>query len=445
MVSWRKKGEVRDMDEKTTNKMKLKESFLKYGVLYFVVGAGLILVYYCINHVSVLASGLAKINDILMPFYLGIIMAYLMCPLYNATVRWIYRVKKERSAAPLRELRLAKFLATIVAVLTILGIVVGFFALIGPDLWESVTGLVLGIPEATAKVQNWINAHIVENPALVDLLEDKLENISTMAIEWAQEKLLPGAGAILSGVVGTLSMVADFFVALIICIYILNSKEAFSAQGKKLVLAVCKPQKAEKIFTFGKICNETFGGFINGKIIDSIIIGILCFIAMSALKLPMAILISVVVGVTNIIPFFGPFIGAIPSILILLIVEPIAALKFAIMVLVLQQLDGNVIGPKILGKTTKLASFWVMFAIIVGGGLFGLPGMILGVPVFAVIYAYTSGAINSKLREKEMPTDTLVYEDFSKYRIDKEEVFGKERIEAARRVGEHDTKPAQRE
>ena len=369
MVSWRKKGEVRDMDEKTTNKMKLKESFLKYGVLYFVVGAGLILVYYCINHVSVLASGLAKINDILMPFYLGIIMAYLMCPLYNATVRWIYRVKKERSAAPLRELRLAKFLATIVAVLAILGIVVGFFALIGPDLWESVTGLVLGIPEATAKVQNWINAHIVENPALVDLLEDKLENISTMAIEWAQEKLLPGAGAILSGVVGTLSMVADFFVALIICIYILNSKEAFSAQGKKLVLAVCKPQKAEKIFTFGKICNETFGGFINGKIIDSIIIGILCFIAMSALKLPMAILISVVVGVTNIIPFFGPFIGAIPSILILLIVEPIAALKFAIMVLVLQQLDGNVIGPKILGKTTKLASFWVMFAIIVGGGL----------------------------------------------------------------------------
>ena len=159
----------------------------------------------------------------------------------------------------------------------------------------------------------------------------------------------------------------------------------------------------------------------------------------------MAILISVVVGVTNIIPFFGPFIGAIPSILILLIVEPIAALKFAIMVLVLQQLDGNVIGPKILGKTTKLASFWVMFAIIVGGGLFGLPGMILGVPVFAIIYAYTSGAINSKLCEKEMPTDTLVYEDFSKYHIDKEEIFGKERFEAARRLGERDTKPAQRE
>lgn len=433
------------MDEKTTNKLKLKESFLKHGLLYFLVGVALIVTYYCVNHVAVIASGVAKINDILMPFYMGIIMAYLMCPLYNATVRGIYRAKKGRSKTPVKELRLAKFFATIVAVAAILGIVTGFFALIGPDLWDSVTGLVLGIPDATAKVQTWINNHIVENPALVDLLEDKLENISTMAIDWAQQKLLPGASAILSGVVGTLSMVADFFVALIICIYILNSKEIFSAQSKKLVLAVCKPQKAEKIFTFGKICNETFGGFINGKIIDSIIIGILCFFAMTVLKLPMAILISVVVGVTNIIPFFGPFIGAIPSILILLIVEPIAALKFAIMVLVLQQLDGNVIGPKILGKTTKLASFWVMFAIIVGGGLFGLPGMILGVPVFAIIYAYTSGAINSKLREKEMPTDTLVYEDFSKYHIDKEEIFGKERFEAARRLGERDTKSAQRE
>ena len=445
MVSWRRKGDKCDMDEKTTNKLKLKESFLKHGLLYFLVGVALIVTYYCVNHVAVIASGVAKINDILMPFYMGIIMAYLMCPLYNATVRGIYRAKKGRSKTPVKELRLAKFFATIVAVAAILGIVTGFFALIGPDLWDSVTGLVLGIPDATAKVQDWINNHIVENPALVDLLEDKLENISTMAIDWAQQKLLPGASAILSGVVGTLSVVADFFVALIICIYILNSKEIFSAQSKKLVLAVCKPQKAEKIFTFGKICNETFGGFINGKIIDSIIIGILCFFAMTVLKLPMAILISVVVGVTNIIPFFGPFIGAIPSILILLIVEPIAALKFAIMVLVLQQLDGNVIGPKILGKTTKLASFWVMFAIIVGGGLFGLPGMILGVPVFAIIYAYTSGAINSKLHEKEMPTDTLVYEDFSKYHIDKEEIFGKERFEAARRLGERDTKPAQRE
>ena len=432
------------MDEKNTNKLKIKESFLKHGVLYFTVGLGLIVAYYCINHVPVIAAGVSKINNILMPFYLGIIMAYLMCPLYNSIVRLLYGASRSGNAQKAqRTLKLAKVIATIAAIAVILGVVSGFFVLIGPDLWDSVTGLVLGIPDAVDKVQTWITEHISENPGLVSLLQNKLDNLSNLAIEWAQQKLLPGAGAILSGVVGTLSMVVNFFVALIICVYILNSKEIFMAQGKKLALAVCKPERAGKLFRLGRICNETFGGFINGKIIDSIIIGILCFFAMSLLKLPMAVLISVVVGVTNIIPFFGPFIGAVPSLLILLIVEPIAALKFGIMVLVLQQLDGNVIGPKILGKTTKLASFWVMFAIIVGGGLFGLPGMILGVPVFAVLYAYTSDAINNRLREKDLPTDTVVYEDFGKYHIDKEELFGKERFGSALRSGADDTETAQ--
>ena len=213
-----------------------------------------------------------------------------------------------------------------------------------------------------------------------------------------------------------------------ICVYILNSKEKFIAQGQKLILAVFKKERADQIFELGRLSNQTFGGFINGKILDSIIIGIICFIMMNILKLPMAILISVIVGLTNIIPFFGPFIGMVPSALILLIIEPVAALKFIIMVLVLQQIDGNIIGPKILGKTTKLASFWVMFAIIVGGGLFGFPGMILGVPFFAIVYTYISRAINRRLEEKKLETDTLLYEDFSKYDINKEDIFGKERI-----------------
>ena len=223
-------------------------------------------------------------------------------------------------------------------------------------------------------------------------------------------------------------MVFDFFVALIICVYVLNSKEIFIAQSRKLILAVFKTERAEKIFELGRLTNETFGGFINGKIIDSMIIGIICFIAMNLLGLPLPMLVSVVVGVTNIIPFFGPFIGAVPSGIILLIIEPMSAVKFAVMVLVLQQVDGNIIGPKILGKSTKLASFWVMFAIIVSGGLFGFVGMVLGVPVFAVLYTYIRRAVNGRLREKAMPTDTLLYEDFGKYNIEKEDLFGKERF-----------------
>ena len=260
------------------------------------------------------------------------------------------------------------------------------------------------------------------------ILQGKLANLSDTIILWAQNNVLPGAEAILTGVMGTLGTMVDIFVALVICVYILNSKEIFVAQSRKLILAVFKTERAEKIFELGKISNQTFGGFINGKIIDSAIIGILCFIAMTVLNIPMTMLISVVIGVTNIIPFFGPFIGAIPSIIILLIVEPIAAIKFGIMVLILQQLDGNIIGPKILGKTTKLASFWVMFAIIVGGGLFGFPGMILGVPVFAILYTYISRGVNNRLKEKQLVTSTLMYEDFSKYNVDKEDVFSENRV-----------------
>lgn len=210
------------------------------------MGVALIVTYYCVNHVAVIASGVAKINDILMPFYMGIIMAYLMCPLYNATVRGIYRAKKGRSKTPVKELRLAKFFATIVAVAAILGIVTGFFCADRAGSLGQCDRAGARHSRRDREGTDWINNHIVENPALVDLLEDKLEDVSTMAIDWAQQKLLPGATAILSGVVGTLSVVADFFVALIICIYILNSKETFSAQSKKLVLAVCKPQKAGK-------------------------------------------------------------------------------------------------------------------------------------------------------------------------------------------------------
>ena len=300
-----------------------------------------------------------------------------------------------------------------------------------PDLWESIMGLIANLPDTVTKVSNWVQLNLDENPQLAAFLGDKLDSIYDTAISWAQTKLVPNVEAILSnvsvGVIGTFGVIIDVFVALIICVYILNSKEIFVAQTKKMILALFKPQRAENIFELGRITNETFGGFINGKIIDSIIIGIICFIAMTLLKLPLTMLISVVIGVTNVIPFFGPFIGAIPSIIILLLIDPVAALKFAIMVLALQQLDGNIIGPKILGKSTNLASFWVMFAIIVAGGLFGFVGMVLGVPVFAVVYTYIRRGINNRLAEKELPTDTLLYEDFSKYKLedfDKEAVFG---------------------
>ena len=413
------------MNEK---KIKLKNKHIQQAVMMILVGVTLILAYYVVNHMPVVRAELAKLNDILMPFYIGIIMAYLLCPIYNASVRLAYRLNKGRFRKPRRDFQFARFFGTLIALAFLILVIAGLLVMVIPDLWDSIMGLAMSAPEMAARAQEWLQEHVDENPEVSMILQGKLANISDNIILWAQDKVLPGAEAILTGVMGTLGTMVDIFVALVICVYILNSKEIFVAQSRKLILAVFKKERAEKIFELGRISNQTFGGFINGKIIDSAIIGVLCFIAMTMLKIPMTMLISVVIGVTNIIPFFGPFIGAIPSIIILLIVEPIAAIKFGIMVLILQQLDGNIIGPKILGKTTKLASFWVMFAIIVGGGLFGFPGMILGVPVFAILYTYISRGVNNRLKEKQMVTSTLMYEDFSKYNVNKEDVFGENRV-----------------
>jgi len=412
-------------------KIKITNQYVKTGLTLFIVGVALIAAYYTLTHPKMVLGAFDRINDILFPFYLGGVMAYLMCPVYNSTTRAVYKITKGRFAHPISDLKVARAVASLVSVATIVAVVSGLVWMVLPDLWESIMGLIANLPDTVTKVSNWVQLNLDENPQLAAFLGDKLDSIYDTAISWAQTKLVPNVESILSnvsiGVIGTFGVIIDVFVALIICVYILNSKEIFVAQTKKIILALFKPQRAENIFELGRITNETFGGFINGKIIDSIIIGIICFVVMTLLKLPLTMLISVVIGVTNVIPFFGPFIGAIPSIIILLLIDPIAAIKFAIMVLALQQLDGNIIGPKILGKSTNLASFWVMFAIIVAGGLFGFVGMVLGVPVFAVVYTYIRRGINNRLAEKELPTDTLLYEDFSKYKLedfDKEAVFG---------------------
>ena len=381
--------------------------------MFFAVGCALILTYYVVNNFRAVSEGFARMNDILMPFYIGIVMAYLLCPVYNGTTKLIYRVNKGRFKKPANDLKLARIVATVISLTVLIVVVGGCIMLILPDLWESIMGLIQGLPDTMNSFIKWLRANLESNPEIMEFLAGKLDGLADTVLVWAQEKMVPGAEAVLNnvsvGVIGTVGVVFDFFVALIICVYVLNSKEIFIAQSRKLILAVFKTERAEKIFELGRLTNETFGGFINGKIIDSMIIGIICFIAMNLLGLPLPMLISVVVGVTNIIPFFGPFIGAVPSGIILLIIEPMSAVKFAVMVLVLQQVDGNIIGPKILGESTGLSSFWVIFAIMVGSGLFGFTGMLFGVPTFAVIYYLIQRLVAYLLKRRGLPTKTQDY------------------------------------
>ena len=211
------------------------------------------------------------------------------------------------------------------------------------------------------------------------------------------------------GIFGFVLALKNFLLGIIVSIYLLLSKETLLAQVKKTILALFNKKTCEKTFMIYHKSNGLFIGFITGKIIDSLIIGILCFIGMTIFKMPYSVLISVIIGVTNIIPFFGPFIGAIPSALLILLAKPSFLLPFLIFVFVLQQFDGNILGPRILGDSTGLPAFWVLFSIFLGGGLFGFVGMLLGVPTFALVYALFRTFIEHRLESKNLPKETDAY------------------------------------
>ena len=239
-------------------------------------------------------------------------------------------------------------------------------------------------------------------------------------MNWAKEQMIPQLMKVMQGnfvssfVSNAVSFLKNVFVGLIAAIYMLSSKDTFAAQSKKLIYSVFEVDTANMILENLRFVHKVFGGFISGKLLDSLIIGVITFFCITILNMPYVLLISVIIGVTNIIPFFGPFIGAVPSTMLILLANldnPLKAVYFVLFILVLQQFDGNILGPKILGDSTGLASFWVLFAILVFGGLFGFVGMIVGVPLFAVIYSAISGLVNKSLRKREMSQKTTDYAD----------------------------------
>jgi len=213
-------------------------------------------------------------------------------------------------------------------------------------------------------------------------------------------------------VINVLALLWDFIIGVVIAIYVLISKEKFTGQAKKIAYAVFERDTANAVIRNFRFTHKTFIGFVSGKILDSIIIGILCFIGTTMLNTPYAVLVSVVIGVTNVIPFFGPFLGAIPCTILIFVVDPMHPLNvlyFVIFILALQQFDGNILGPRILGGSTGITGFWVIFSITVFGGLFGVIGMIIGVPIFAVIYAAIKSLVNASLQKKTMPSEIELY------------------------------------
>ncbi|HIU96606.1 MAG TPA: AI-2E family transporter [Candidatus Copromorpha excrementipullorum] len=350
---------------------------------------------------------------ILTPFIYGLVMAYLLCPIYNFTVRSIYALTKRVNVNIPRPLTVSKAVASLVSIIVLLVVITGILWMIIPGLVESIANIIQLLPDSMDSLRSWLDVKLVGWPEAQAILNGWINNFTENAIAFVTERLLPEyssiAAGISEGVMGVFNVVKNFFLGIIICVYFLNSKENFAAQMKKIIMAVFSRKAADEIVQGAHFTNRTFGGFINGQIIDSFIIGLICFIVMTLFGWEYTLLISCIIGITNIIPFFGPFIGAIPSALLLLMVDTRQCIYFVIFIIILQQFDGNILIPKIQGSSTGLASFWVLFAVLVGGGLFGFIGMVIGIPMFAVIYAYVSRAINNRLEKRGLATDLAEY------------------------------------
>ncbi len=380
-------------------------------------GAGCIIVvfYLFIGKIGILFRLLGKLLSSMSAIIIGFIIAFLLNPIVNK-LRMRFRGRFSKLFKKMSEKgvnRLSDALAVSIAMLFFLAMIVSLFWILIPALYESINKLYENIDQYSNNLENFANKLLKDNRDLVNIfntyLGDMEENLRTVL----QKRLLPNMDsvvkAISNGIVGGLKFILNFVIGIIAAIYLLISKDTFSAQGKKIIYAVFNRERGNKLLSAVDFVDGIFSGFINGKIVDSIIIGFICFIFCKIVDMPYAVLISVVIGVTNIIPFFGPFIGAIPSAVLVLVESPKMCLVFIIFIIVLQQVDGNIIGPLILGDSIGLSSFWVLFAIIVGGNLFGFAGMVLGVPTFACIYALLTLLLREGLNKNGLNNDTQYF------------------------------------
>ena len=387
--------------------------FMDWGLTALAVIASSVLLCFALLKFSVIATVVGKIVTVLMPIIYGGVLAYLMLPVYNASERYVQHlfgkiIKNNDSRG-----RLAKSIATLVSLAVLFAIVVGLFSMLIPQIYESIIGFQDSLTEYINNLTLWIGKLLQDNEHLRESIMPYYTEAVMRFQNWIATDLVPNISLIFdrvsSGVISFVTVLKNILIGLIVMVYFLNIKDTLCAQSKKMVYGFLNVKAANRMIGEVRFAHKIFGGFITGKLLDSLIIGIMCFFSLKFLKMPYVLLISVIVGVTNVIPFFGPFIGAVPSAFLILLVDPMKCLYFLIFILVLQQFDGNILGPKILGDSTGLPSFWVLFSILLFGGLFGFVGMIIAVPTFAVIYRTMSLYINSALKKKKYSENTSDY------------------------------------
>ncbi|MBR4549134.1 MAG: AI-2E family transporter [Oscillospiraceae bacterium] len=397
------------------------KKYLYWGVTAFLVVAASILFYMALNYMPALGKALQKLARILNPFIWGLVFTYLLTPLMRSLEKNCFYPlgKKLHKSNEQRAARFGRGLSVLVSIIVLLAVLAALVYMILPQLYSSIETIVTNSPAYLENLGIWVEQTLKDFPAVADFFEERLaelnSNLGSDLFAWIQTNVLPQLGSfvtnVTSGVYSVVRAVYNLVIGIIVSIYLLNGLEHYGAAFKRVLYSLLNIESAEKLLEGIRFTDRTFIGFINGKLLDSAIIGLICYIVCAILKMPYTLLVSVIIGITNIIPFFGPLIGAVPSAFIILMVDPLKCLIFIIFIILLQQVDGNFIGPKILGNSVGISGFWVMFSIILGAGLFSFWGMLLGVPVFVVIYTLINSLIEKKLRRSDLPVDVAEYRD----------------------------------
>ena len=405
--------------------------YIAVGVTAFAVIAAALLLFFTLFHLSALRAFLRTLAHILRPIFLGMIFAFLLLPVHRGIFGFLVAMTPEKRLKNKGDVQFLNVLAIILSLLLAVFLLYLLLAMALPQVYLSIVGLVNAFPDYINSVQEWLQKFLADNPDIQNTvmsvyvsaaasLEDwlnadilpNLESVTT-TVQWLRQSVLPNLTGVMSSVsalvVSLALLLKDLLIALIVTFYLLIRKDVFAAQSKKIVYSMLPTHVGDLVVEETRSAYRIMSGFINGKLLDSLVIGIIALVCCNILSFPYPALLATIIGVTNVIPFFGPFIGAIPCALLVFLDSPIKCLYFAIFILVLQQFDGNILGPKILGDSTGLASFWVLFSILLFGGLFGFAGMVLGVPVFAMIYSILRRLVLYGLRRRGLPEDTECY------------------------------------
>lgn len=442
--------------KKNKQKQVIDTKYFKWGLTAFLVIVASMCFIFAIYNSGKISAGIKQVFKVLTPIIDGLVIAYLLNPIvrfFEVNLLEKSYIRHNLEITPGRKKRFRVF-SIIITFLLVGMLLYAFFGTVLPQLYSSIESIIIHFPTYYNNVIRSLDTFISNSDYLAaNDLHDLINTYSVEINDIFNQNILPNMKDILgelkatdilaklsSGVASVVGAVFNLIIGLIISIYLLAAKEKYVGLVKKLIYSFLPREKANNVLVDIRFINMTFGGFIVGKIVDSIIIGILCFIGLNILHTPYAVLVSVIVGITNIVPFFGPYLGAIPSAFLILIVDPKQCLIFLIFVLILQQIDGNIIGPAILGNSIGVSSFWIIVAITIFGGFFGIPGMIVGVPLFACVYAFVRRYVNNRLIKNKLSISTYDYANI-KYVDEKNNLIMNDHIKSAKENAEDKNSP----